>query len=156
MPASAISCYVATARRLAILCWHMITRGEDYAFARPSLTAKTLRALELKAGGRSRRGQKGSAPACSLKDVRACDKQIAGAGRARLRRDRRRLAGQGRRPAQARVAARCSAARDRLCEADDAWRVFRPRGRQCVLYWGRSVDEEPTSWALCCALSLTC
>ena len=41
---------VATARKLAVLCWHMITRGEDYAFARPSLTAKKLRALELKAG----------------------------------------------------------------------------------------------------------
>ena len=39
---------VATARKLAVLCWHMITRGEDYAFARPSLTAKKLRALELR------------------------------------------------------------------------------------------------------------
>jgi transposase len=26
---------VATARKLAVLCRHMITRGEDYAFARP-------------------------------------------------------------------------------------------------------------------------
>jgi hypothetical protein len=34
----------------------MICRGEDYAFARPSLTAKKLRALELKAGRPSRRG----------------------------------------------------------------------------------------------------
>jgi hypothetical protein len=29
---------VATARKLAALCWTMIERGEDYAFARPSLT----------------------------------------------------------------------------------------------------------------------
>ena len=29
---------VATARKLAVLCWTMIERGEDYAFARPSLT----------------------------------------------------------------------------------------------------------------------
>jgi transposase len=68
---------VATARKLAVLCWHMITRGEDYAFARPSLTAKKLRALELKAGRPSRRGQKGTAAAYSLKDVRAREKQIA-------------------------------------------------------------------------------
>ena len=68
---------VATARKLCVLCWHMITRGEDYAFARPSLTAKKLRALELKAGHRPRRGQKGSAAAYSLKQVRAHEKQMA-------------------------------------------------------------------------------
>jgi len=68
---------VATARKLAVLCWHMITRGEDYAFARPSLTAKKLRALELAAGHRPRRGQKGSAAAYSLKAVRAREKQMA-------------------------------------------------------------------------------
>ena len=68
---------VATARKLCVLCWHMITRGEDYAFARPSLTAKKLRALELAAGHRPRRGQKGSAAAYSLKAVRAREKQMA-------------------------------------------------------------------------------
>jgi transposase len=68
---------VATARKLAVLCWHMITRGEDYAFARPSLTAKKLRALELKAGMPSRRGQKGTASGYSLKDVRAREKALA-------------------------------------------------------------------------------
>ena len=68
---------VATARKLAVLCWHMISRGEDYAFARPSLTAKKLRALELKAGMPSRRGQKGTAAAYSLKDVRAREKALA-------------------------------------------------------------------------------
>ena len=68
---------VATARKLSVLCWHMITRGEDYAFARPSLTAKKLRALELKAGMPSRRGQKGTASGYSLKDVRAREKMLA-------------------------------------------------------------------------------
>jgi transposase len=67
---------VATARKLAVLCWHMITRGED-AFQRPSLTAKKLRALELKAGRPSRRGQRGSAAAYSLKQVRAREKRMA-------------------------------------------------------------------------------
>jgi transposase len=68
---------VATARKLCVLCWHMITRGEDYAFARPSLTAKKLRALELQAGLPSRRGQKGRAAAYSLKDVRARERAMA-------------------------------------------------------------------------------
>jgi len=68
---------VATARKLSVLCWHMITRGEDYAFARPSLTAKKLRALELKAGMPSRRGQKGTASGYSLKEVRAREKRMA-------------------------------------------------------------------------------
>jgi transposase len=68
---------VATARKLAVLCWHMITRGEDYAFARPSLTAKKLRALELKAGKPSRRGQKGTAAGYSLKEVRRRERDLA-------------------------------------------------------------------------------
>src|SRR3982750_3237636 len=68
---------VATARKLAVLCWHMITKGQDYAFARPSLTAKKLRALELKAGKPSRRGQKGSPPPCSPKAVPAREKALA-------------------------------------------------------------------------------
>jgi transposase len=47
---------VATARKMTVLCWHLITRGEDYAFARPSLTAHKRRKLELAAGATSRRG----------------------------------------------------------------------------------------------------
>ena len=41
---------VAAARKLACLFWCMLTRGEDYAFAQPSLTKKKLRRLELTAG----------------------------------------------------------------------------------------------------------
>jgi transposase len=47
---------VATARKMTVPCWHLITRGEDYAFARPSLTAHKRRKLELAAGAESRRG----------------------------------------------------------------------------------------------------
>jgi hypothetical protein len=71
---------VATARKLAALCWTMIERGEDYAFARPSLTEKKLRGLELRAGMPSRRGQKGKAAAYSLKDVRRLEREIAEQG----------------------------------------------------------------------------
>src|SRR5215204_3882138 len=62
---------VATARKLAVLCWHLIAKGEDYAFARPSLTAQKLRRLELRAGMPSKRGQKGKAAGYSLREVRA-------------------------------------------------------------------------------------
>ena len=41
---------VASARKLAWLCWCLLIRGEDYAFAQPSLTKKKMRRLELTAG----------------------------------------------------------------------------------------------------------
>jgi transposase len=40
---------VATARKLSVLFWHLLTREEDYAFERPTLTRRKLRGLELKA-----------------------------------------------------------------------------------------------------------
>lgn len=46
---------VAVARKLCVLCWCLLTRGEDYAFARPSLVARKLRRLELRAGAPRRR-----------------------------------------------------------------------------------------------------
>src|SRR5215204_4110541 len=47
---------VASARKLACLFWCLLTRGEDYAFAQPSLTAKKMRRLELTAGAPRRQG----------------------------------------------------------------------------------------------------
>ena len=41
---------------MTVLCWHLVTKGEDYAFARPSLNAHKRRKLELAAGAESRRG----------------------------------------------------------------------------------------------------
>ena len=46
---------VAVARKLCVLCWCLLTRGEDYAFARPSLVRRKLRRLELAAGAPRRR-----------------------------------------------------------------------------------------------------
>ena len=72
---------VATARKLTCLCWTMIERGQDYAFARPSLTDKKLRALELRAGMPSHRGRKGgTAGAYSLKAVRQRERELAEQG----------------------------------------------------------------------------
>jgi hypothetical protein len=45
---------VATARKLAVLFWCMLTRGEDYAHQRPALTKKKQRQLELTAGAPAR------------------------------------------------------------------------------------------------------
>ena len=48
---------VATARKLCVLFWHLLTREQDYAFGRPSLTRRKLRALELKTEQGWRRGR---------------------------------------------------------------------------------------------------
>ena len=47
---------VATARKMTVLAWHLITSEQDYAFARPSLVADKRRKLELAAGAPSGRG----------------------------------------------------------------------------------------------------
>ncbi len=71
---------VATARKLAVLCWHLIIKGEDYAYGRPSLLAQKLRKLELRAGMPSRRGQRGSTHAYNLKEVRARERALSEQG----------------------------------------------------------------------------
>jgi transposase len=73
---------IATARKLAVLCWHLAIKDEDYTFARPSLTEKKLRALELRAGMPSHRGKKRSAAAYSLKAVPRRERELSRAGRA--------------------------------------------------------------------------
>jgi transposase len=61
---------VAVARKLAVIIWHLLTRGEDYAWLRPALHAKKLRELELRAGEPARRGQRGAAYAYNLTRTR--------------------------------------------------------------------------------------
>jgi transposase len=67
---------VATARKLAILFWCMLGRGEDYAHQQPSLTNKKLRRLELTAGApknaNTARGIWSSNPA-----IRQAERQLA-------------------------------------------------------------------------------
>lgn len=50
---------VAAARKLACLCWCLLTREEDYAYAQPSLTRKKMRRLELTAGAPKRQVKPG-------------------------------------------------------------------------------------------------
>jgi transposase len=68
---------VAAARKLAVLCWHLVIKEEDYAFARPSLTEQKLRKLELRAGMPARRGKKGKAAAHNLTEVRHREIQLS-------------------------------------------------------------------------------
>jgi transposase len=51
----------ATARKLAVLFWHLLTREEDYAFARPAMTRNKVRQLELLAGAPPQKGRHGIA-----------------------------------------------------------------------------------------------
>ena len=68
---------VATARKLAVIIWHILSKDEDYTWNRPALLQWKLRKLELKAGHPSRRGgrQKGSAAAYSNKSVRDSERE---------------------------------------------------------------------------------
>jgi transposase len=45
---------VATARKMSVLFWHLLTSERDYAYSLPTATAKKLRTIELKAGGAPR------------------------------------------------------------------------------------------------------
>jgi transposase len=74
---------VATARKLATLCWHLVVGEQDYAFQRPSLTTRSCGpcscapACRPGAARRARRGQKGPAAAYSCKEVRRRERALA-------------------------------------------------------------------------------
>lgn len=52
---------VATARKLAMIIWHMLTKGEDYIWVRPALLARKFRSIELKAGLPKEHARRGAA-----------------------------------------------------------------------------------------------
>jgi transposase len=68
---------VAVARKLAVIVWHLLRRGEDYAWVRPALHAKKLRDLELRSGQPARRGQRGIGYAYNLTRTRREEKRRA-------------------------------------------------------------------------------
>jgi hypothetical protein len=47
---------VATARKITVIFWHLLSKNEDYAFGRPALLQAKIRQMEIKAGLRSKRG----------------------------------------------------------------------------------------------------
>jgi transposase len=69
---------VAVARKLTVLCWHLLTKDKDYLWARPALVANKTRAMELQAGKPQRKGnQRGPAYAYNVKTLRDQEMQIA-------------------------------------------------------------------------------
>src|SRR4051794_1671178 len=72
-------------RKIAVLCWHLIRKGEDYAYAQPSLVAHKRRKLELRAGLPAARGQKGKSAGYSLKAVRAAERDLVAQAEAAYR-----------------------------------------------------------------------
>jgi transposase len=61
---------VATARKVAVLVWHVLTKEQDYLWVRSALHATKLRRLELTAGHAPVRGQRGSAYDYNIKATR--------------------------------------------------------------------------------------
>ena len=69
---------VAVARKLTVLCWHLLTKDADYLWARPALMAAKTRAMELQAGRPQRKGNKpGPAYAYNIKALRDQEMTVA-------------------------------------------------------------------------------
>ena len=68
---------VATARKLATLCWCLLTREQDYAFGQPTLTRKKIRRLEVAAGAPSRKGQVPPGQGLRNKQIREAERALA-------------------------------------------------------------------------------
>lgn len=69
---------VALARKLTVLCWHLLTREEDYLRARPALVAEKTRDMELRAGLPQKKGNRpGPAYAYNVKELRAQESELA-------------------------------------------------------------------------------
>ncbi len=66
---------VAVARKVAVIAWYMLSRGEDYAFARPSLTREKIRKLELATGAERQKGKR--IGVFATKEQHDLDKQLA-------------------------------------------------------------------------------
>ncbi|WP_370576477.1 MULTISPECIES: transposase [unclassified Paracoccus (in: a-proteobacteria)] len=69
---------VALARKLTVLCWHLLTKEQDYLWARPALVAKKARDMELQAGLPQKKGnRRGPAYAYNVKELRAQEADLA-------------------------------------------------------------------------------
>jgi transposase len=69
---------VAVARKLTVLCWHLLTKETDYLWARPALVANKLRSMELQAGMPAKKGNKrGPAYAYNVKELRERETEVA-------------------------------------------------------------------------------
>ena len=61
---------VATARKLAVMIWHVLTDETEYAYARPAFTAMKLRKAALKAGAPREYGNAGPGRDYWIREIR--------------------------------------------------------------------------------------
>ena len=61
---------VATARKIAVLIWHLLSKDEPYEWARPAFVAMKMRKLELKAGAPRAHGKAGPGRDYWIKEIR--------------------------------------------------------------------------------------
>jgi transposase len=69
---------VAVARKLAVICWHLLTKETEYLWQRPALVAHKVRSMELQAGQPMRKGNKrGPSHAYHVKELRDREIEVA-------------------------------------------------------------------------------
>ena len=68
---------VAVARKLAVIAWHMLSRGEDYAFTRPSLVREKIRRAELLTGADRRQGHRNPVRVFATREQHRLEKELA-------------------------------------------------------------------------------
>jgi transposase len=69
---------VALARKLTVLCWHLLTKDVDYLWARPALVANKVRSMELQAGRPQKKGnRRGPTYAYNVKKLREQEMGVA-------------------------------------------------------------------------------
>ena len=69
---------VALARKLTVLCWHLLTKETDYRWVRPALVATKRRAMELRSGQPQKKHNKpGPAHAYNIKTLRDQEMEVA-------------------------------------------------------------------------------
>ncbi len=65
---------VATARKLSMILWHMLTKETNYIWVRPALLARKLRNVELKAGMPAEHAKRGDAYNYNIPERRAAER----------------------------------------------------------------------------------
>jgi len=79
---------VAVARKLVVIAFNMLRRGEDYAFGRPALYREKIRRFELMLGAPRQQGKRLTAAGRTFAtvDQRRLEKELAGQSEAAYRR----------------------------------------------------------------------
>jgi transposase len=77
---------VAVARKIACLCWQLLTKEEDYAYGRPSLVRAKLRRAELSAGAPHRSTRHGEQRVSATAREREAERELVERAEAAYRR----------------------------------------------------------------------